>query len=488
MVKKLKNKLAQKAKDDHKSVILWIVAIAQFMVVLDTTVVNVALPSIQKALNFSPENLQWVVTGYTLAVGGFLLFGGRISDLYGRKKTFLTGVALFGIASFLTGLAHTEEQLIVGRIVQGLTAAFMSPAALSIIIHTFKEGHERNKALGVWGGVAAGGGAAGLLIGGVLTEYLGWEWNFFINVPVAILVVYLGRQYIIEGSADLKHRHMDLSGALFVTAGLMTLVYGLTKAPEHGWTNEVTLTYFAISVALLAAFFINEKRVKHPLMPLSIFKSGSVLGANVTQLPITAGMFSMFFFLTLYVQNILQFSPVKSGFAFFPITIFIGITSAIISNKLSKIGYKKVLMVAPLIMGLGLYMLSHIPPEDGSYFKHVFPGLAVMAVGMGMSFVSLTVAATSGVSKQLSGLASGLLNTSQQIGGSLGLAILSGVSAAKTKEYMTQHAHEAATNPYLTTDALVHGFQWAFYVGVGFAILAALSATFLLKQPKVTTK
>lgn len=473
-------------QDKNKWFVLTLLAIAQFMVVLDVSVVNIALPHIQSSLNFSSANLQWVVTAYTLAVGGFLLLGGRVADLYGRKKTFLIGTAMFGVASLITGFSNSETTMILARGLQGFTAAFMSPAALSIVLTMFKEGKERNKALGVWAAVASGGAAAGVLLGGIITEYANWRWNFFINVPVALGVVYLGLKHIPESVTDLGHRHLDLRGATLVTSGLMLLVYGLTEAPSKGWTSDGSLISLGLSAILLVGFIYNEMKVPHPLMPLSLFKIRNVLGANLTQLPITASLFSMFFFLSLYIQIVLQYSPVKSGLSFLPVTIIIGIVSGIVSNMIAKTGYKRILVVAPLIMALGLFMLAKGTPVGGTYLGDVFPGLAVMAVGLGMSFVSLTIAATSGVPKDESGLASGVLNTSQQIGGALGLAILSGISAAKTADVLANT--QGQINPAIQAAALVEGFHSAFYVGAGFAVVASIAALVLVKDLSSTGK
>lgn len=463
----------------HKGLILGLLALAQFMIILDTSIVNIAIPSISTALNFAPQNLQWVVTAYTLAFGGFLLLGGRAADLFGRKKIFLAGLALFTMASLLGGLAQDSGQLVAFRALQGLAAAFMSPAALSIIITTFKEGKERNQALSVWGGVAAGGAAAGLLLGGILTQYLDWRWNFFVNVPVGILVFAAAFRYIPESKADVDHKELDLIGALLATSGLMTLVYGLVKASDYGWTNSKTVGLIALSLALLAGFIFNEKRVKHPLMPLSILKIRNVTGANLTQLPIAAGLFSMFFFLSLYVQNVLGFSPVKSGFAFLPITIVIGITAGFASKLVGKVGYKRILVVAPLIIAAGLFALSGIY-VGGDYLHNVLPGLLVFASGMGFTFIAITIAATSGVPHNVAGLASGLLNTSQQIGGALGLAVLSSIAANRTSSFI-------ADNPNVTNVAVVgqvEGYQTAFQVAVVFMIIGALFAATVLKNVK----
>jgi EmrB/QacA subfamily drug resistance transporter len=469
-----------KEKATHKNLILAIVALAQFMVVLDVSIVNVALPSIYKALNFtSTSNLQWVVTAYTLTFGGFLLLGGRSADLFGRRRMFTLGVGLFVIASLLTALAQSSVMIEITRALQGTAAAIMSPAALSIVLATFKEGHERNKALSIWGGIAAGGAAAGVLIGGILTQYLNWRWNFFINVPVGIAVIAAAFYYVDNYHSTHKHKHLDLSGALFVTAGVMTLVYGLTQAPSKGWTNSTILTVFGVSIALLIAFVINEQRKEHPLIPLDIFKVGNIAAANLTQFPITACLYSMFFFLTLYLQEVLHFSPVKSGLSFLPITFVIGFTASRMSKVIGKFGYKKPLMIAPVFLALGLYYLSRIQ-VDGNYWKSVFPGILVIALGLGIIFVSITVAATSGVPKEKSGLASGLLNTSQQIGGAIGLAILSGVSANAIKAYVINHPGTLPNSPY----AQVHSYHDAFLVGVSFAIIAFLLSSFLIKQRK----
>lgn len=465
----------------HKNYVLLIIAIAQFMVVLDTSIVNVALPSIAKALHFGSEsNLQWVVTAYTLAFGGFLLLGGRAADLYGRRRMFLGSVAAFSIVSLLCGLAQSSLMIEITRAIQGLAAAFMSPAALSIVITTFKEGKERAKALSVWGAVAAGGAAAGVLFGGILTEYLDWRWNFFVNVPVGLAVFTAAWLYVPESKADLDHKKLDLPGAVSVTSGLILLVYAITQAPSKGWLSAQILSFFAISVLLLVFFIFNEARSRHALMPLNIFKVGTVAGANITQVPITAAMFSMFFFISLYIQQVLGYSPVKTGLGFLPITFVIGLISSQMPHVIHRFGYKRPLIVAPLFMAAGLFYLSHLR-VDGSYWVDVFPGLMFMAVGMGTMFISITIAATTAVPHRESGLASGILNTSQQLGGALGLAILSGVATASVKNYMKQHGGDAP-NQLAAASAQVHGFHNALLVGTGFTLLASLSAATLIKH------
>jgi EmrB/QacA subfamily drug resistance transporter len=469
--------MLEKARANHW-LILVLLALAQFMVVLDTSIVNVALPALQEALKLSATNLQWVVTAYTLAFGGFLLLGGRAADLYGRRKVFLFGLGLFTVSSLAVGLAQNSSSLIALRGLQGLAGAFMSPAALSIVLITYKEGHERNIALAIWGAVASGGAAAGVLLGGILTQYLDWRWNFFVNVPVGLLVMLAAWKLLPKHESEEKHNDLDLPGALTVTGGLMLLVYGLVKAPELGWTDAATLWALGGAVALLAAFVVNELRAKHPLVPFSIFKIRNVTGANLTQLPITAAMFAVFFFTSIYIQNILGYSPLKTGVSFLIVPLVIGLTASNAPRLVKAIGFKKILMVTPLIIALGLYILSHVPAEGGSYVKDVMPGLVVMGIGMGFSFVSITIAATSGVPGNKAGLASGLLNTSQQIGGALGLAILSGVAASATTSYMVGN-HDATQ-----TAALVHGFETAFRWASGFGVAAAVLAALVIKEQK----
>lgn len=465
----------------HKNYVLLIIAVAQFMVVLDTSIVNVALPSIYTGLGYASESsLQWVVTAYTLAFGGFLLLGGRAADLYGRKRMFLSAVALFTLISLLCGAAQTSSQLNALRAMQGLAAAFMSPAALSIIITTFKEGKERAKALSVWGAVAAGGAAAGLLFGGILTEYLDWRWNFFVNVPVGIAVFTAAYLYVPESKAKLSHNKLDLPGAVSVTLGLIALVYGITKAPSNGWLDSTTILLIGSSIALLTFFIWNESRSKHALMPLSIFKVGNVAAANAAQLPMTAAMFSMFFFISIYVQTILGYSPIQTGLSFLPVTFVIGGISAVMAKLIGKIGYKKPLVAGPLLVSAALFYLSNIS-VGGNYWVDVFPGMILMAMGMGLVFISVTIAATAGVPHHESGLASGILNTSQQIGGALGLAILSGISTAGVTAYITLHSATSGGQE-LIANAQVAGFQDALFVAAFFPLITSAVAFAFVKM------
>lgn len=466
---------------ENKWAILAVLVVAQFMVVLDVAIVNVALPSIARNLNFAANNLQWVVTAYTLTFGGFLLLGGRAADLYGRRKIFISAVAFFGLMSLLCGLAQTETQLIVARALQGLAGAFMSPAALSIVLSEFKEGKERNKAMGIWAAVAAGGAAAGVLLGGVLTQYLDWRWNFFVNVPVGILVVAAALRLLPRhiGEENKKIR-LDLPGAVLATTGLMSLVFGLSKAPSNGWGSDTVITFLAVGGLLLTAFIYNETRTKQPLLDLKLFRIRNVLGANLAFLAIACTLFSMFFFLTLYVQQVLGYSPVKSGVSFLPVTVIVGMTSAVVSNLVCKIGYKPPMQLGPIVLAIGLFVISATMKVGGDYWHNVFPGLAVFALGMGLTFVSGTLAATSGVPKHFSGIASGVLNTSQQVGGAIGLAILSAVAFSAVRSEVT-----VGTNP-LT--AQVNGYQEALHVGMGLALLGALAVLVFVKNHKVDAR
>lgn len=479
---KSKVKKAEKDGPNHWFILV-LVALAQFMVVLDVSIVNVALPSIQKAFNMTPGDLQWIVTAYTLTFGGFLLLGGRAADLFGRRLVFLLGVVAFTLFSLGAGLSQSGPMIIVFRALQGLAGAFMSPAALSIVLVTYREGHERNVALSVWGAVASGGAAAGVLLGGVLTEYLDWRWNFFVNVPVGLLVVLASLKYLDRHESSVEHNNLDLPGAVLATGGLMMLVYALVKAPNYGWTDGLTLLYFAIAIAALVAFVINEKRAKHPLVPLNIFKIRNLTGADSLMLFMTAGMFSVFFFTTLYVQQVLGYSPIKTGVSFLIMPFIIAIVATSIPRLIQKVGYKPILIVAPLFVACGLFFLSHIPVQ-GDYWHHIAPGLILMAMGMGATFVSVTIAATAGVPHHESGLASGLLNTSQQVGGAIGLAILTGVATSFAKSYITDLHLQTAPAQAQIAAASVHGYQRGYLIAAGFALVASLIGIFVIKEIK----
>jgi EmrB/QacA subfamily drug resistance transporter len=461
---------------NHKWLILALLAIAQFMVILDSAIVNVALPAMQQALHFDQESLQWVVTAYTLTFGGFLLLGGRAADLYGRRRILLSGVAGFTLFSLLMGLTDSSTVVIVLRALQGLAAALMSPAALSILLTTFKEGKDRNTALGVWSAVGAGGAAVGVLLGGILTQYLGWEWNFFVNVPVGIAVFYGLLKYVPKHEQEESDKNLDVPGALLVTSGLMSLVFTFVKAPTWGWSNHSTLGFLAFSAVMLIGFLINESRAKHPLMPLSIFKIRNVSGANLMMVLIYVGMMGMFFFVSLYVQQILHSSPVTTGLDFLPVPIVIAITATLTSKYVGKLGFKPFLVAGAIPMAIGIFMLSNIT-VDGSYFANVFPWLIIMGVGAGMTFVAISIAATSGVPGKEAGLASGLLSTSQQMGGALGLAILSGAATSAAT------AAIKAGSVSSLAGASVAGYSSAFKVAATFVAIAFLVAVFVIRKP-----
>ncbi len=473
--------MASTKKETNHWLILVILALAQFMVVLDVSIVNVMLPTVQHTFHLTDSTLQWIITAYTVAFGGFLLFGGRAADLFGRRKVFLTGVAAFVFFSLLDGLSQSGGMLIVLRGFQGLSGAFMSPAALSIVLVTYREGHGRNVALAVWGAVASGGAAVGVLLGGVITQYLGWRWNFFINVPVGIFVLIMAYKLVPKHEAEERKASIDVFGAVSITAALMLLVYGFTKAPSYGWTAASTLAIFAICIALFAVFIINELRVKHPLLPLKVFKIRNVSAGDAIQVCVAAGLFATFFFTTLYVQEILGYSPVKTGFAFLPVPFAIAITASNAPRLIKKIGYKKVLMFAPLLTAAGLFWLGHVP-LSGGYWAHILPGMIIMGLGLGFTFVSVLIAATSGVPGHWSGLASGLINTSQQVGGSIGLAILTGIVTSVTVRYLTS-LHRQPTSIDIAKASL-HAYHVGFYIAASFSIVAVLLAIFVIKQSK----
>jgi EmrB/QacA subfamily drug resistance transporter len=447
--------------------VLVLVCLAQFMVVLDATVVNVALPSIQRDLQFSPNDLQWVINSYTLVFGGFLLLGGRAADLFGRQRLFLAGVSVFTVASVINGLATSSEMLIAGRALQGLGGALVSPAALSIITTTFADGRERTKALGVWSGIAAGGAAFGLLIGGVLTDLLTWEWVFFINLPIGLAAFLLSLRFVPNSRATHLPRSIDLAGAVSVTAGLIVLVYAIVKAESFGWGSGRTLGLGAIAVALLAAFVLIERRAPAPLVRLGIFRVRSLTGANVVLLLVASGMFATFFFTSLYVQRTLGFDPLEAGLAFLPVSFGIMAGAGIAQGVIRRFGVRPVALVGMTLAAIGLLLLSGIS-VDGSYAADLLPGMVIMAVGMGLTFVPITLIATTNVSGEDAGLASGLYNTAQQVGGALGLAILSTFAADKTVSALESGTAQPA--------ALVDGWQLAF---TGASILMATAVVLL---------
>jgi EmrB/QacA subfamily drug resistance transporter len=459
-----------------------IVCLAQFMVILDATIVNVALPSIQRGLHFSNANLQWVINSYTLMFGGFLLLGGRAADFFGRRRLFIAGVALFSVASLINGLATSSEMLILGRGLQGLGGALVSPAALSIITTTFAEGPDRTKALGVWSAIAAGGAAIGLLLGGVLTDLLSWQWCFFVNVPVGAAAIALAFRYVPESLAEKRPDSVDVAGALSVTGGLVVLVYAIVKAQQWGFGSAKFLGLSAVAIALLAAFVAIERRSKAPLVRLGIFRTRSLTGANTVMTLVAAGMFSMFFFTTLYVQDVLGYSPLEAGLAFLPVTVGIGIGAGIAQQGIRRIGARAQTVVGISTATIGMFLLTAMPAH-GSYAGDLLPGLLFIAFGMGMTFVPITLMATTNVHGDDQGLASGLLNTAQQVGGALGLAVLSTVSFNHAGSQLAAlgHAPSAADR----TAALVSGYTTAFTAGAFLMGAGALLIMLLVRKRDV---
>jgi EmrB/QacA subfamily drug resistance transporter len=454
-------------------VVLVLICLAQFMVVLDATIVNVALPSIQKDLHLSEGSLQWIVNAYTLVFGGFLLLGGRAGDLLGRKRLFLLGLVIFTGASLLDGLASTEAMLIGSRALQGLGAALISPAALSIISTTFEEGAERARALAVWAAIAIGGSAVGLILGGVLTQYFSWPWIFFVNVPVGIAAFLLSLRLVPESRDVGAHRSYDLGGAVTVTGGLMALVYAIVDAQSAGWGSTRTLGFFAGAVVLLAAFVAIELRTKAPLVRLSIFRTRSLLTANVAMFLAMSGMFAMFFFNTLYIQRVLGYGPLKAGLAFLPFTAGIMVSASIASQFATRVGVRTVAAVGFVLTAGGLVLLTQLPVH-GSYAANVLPAILLSSLGMGAVFMPLTLIATTGLADHDQGLASGLFNTSQQVGGALGLAVLSTLATSKTSSAGGSAMH-----------ALVVGFHWAFAAGAVVTLAALAVMVALLRRRHV---
>jgi EmrB/QacA subfamily drug resistance transporter len=458
---------ARRTAGVNASAVLAIVAVAQFMVILDASIVNVALPTIKRDVGFSEQNLSWILNSYTLIFGGFLLLGGRLADRLGRRRLFVAGIALFSAASLVCGVSQSEGMLLVARGFQGLGGALVSPAALSIILTTFAEGPERNRALAVWGAIAGAGGAVGLLLGGVLVEVLSWRWVFFVNVPIGVAVLALAPRIIPESrSESVAKSGYDVEGAVAITLGTMALVFTLIKADSWGWTSARTIAGFVVAAVLIVAFVVIERRHEDPLVPLRIFSNRSLSAADATLLVMVAALFGMFFFLTLYLQQVLGYSALKTGIAYLPLSLSIIGASGVASRFVDRFTPKPILVAGLLISSAGFVLLTSISGH-GDYASHVLPAMIILGVGMGMSFVPVTIAGTSGVAPEDSGLASGLLNTTQQVGGSLGLAILSSIATSRTTSGLDTGLALPA--------ALTHGFKGAFVVG---AVLCAMGAVF----------
>lgn len=462
-------------------IVLVLVCLAQFMVVLDATVTNVALPSIQADLQMSDSDLQWIVNAYTLVFGGFLLLGGRAGDLVGRKRVFLAGVILFTTASALCGFATSQELLIAGRGLQGLGAALVSPAALSIVTTTFAEGAQRTKAMGVWAAIAVGGGAVGLVLGGALTDYLSWPWIFFVNVPVGLAAFVLSLRLVPESRDEHAHRSFDVAGAVTITSALILLVFGIVRSAEKGWGSTEVIGLLVGSAALHAAFVLIEQRSKAPLVRLGIFRMRSLRGANIAMLLVASGLFAMFFFNTLYVQNVLGYSALEAGLAFVPFTAGI-IVGSVISQKLIPMLGARDVPVIGLVLGV-LGMLAFLRLDvGGSYLTDVLPGIALCSVGMGLVFVPVTLIATSGIPNEDAGLASGMFNTSQQVGGALGLAVLSTFAASTTSDRLAGIGQPSRDD---RLNALVDGFHVAYLSGAVVLAVAGVLLLLLLRRRDV---
>ena len=464
------------AWDRRKWFILAAICVAQFMVVLDIAVVNVALPSIRSDLHFTVESLQWVLSAYAIFFGGFLLLGGRLADVLGRRRVFMAGLVIFAGASLACGFAWSEISLIAFRCIQGLGGALLSPAALSILVTTFAEGRERNLALGVWGGIAGSGAAAGTLLGGVLTSAFGWQWIFYINVPIGAVLIGLSPMLLPADRDSRQRRGFDIPGAVTVTAGLMLLVYGLTRATQIGWSSAETVTLLVVAAVLLVGFVVIELRARHALLPLRILSLGTPRAANIVGFLIGAALFSQFFLLSVYMQQVLGYSALKTGVAYIA-TTFLTVVSAVVAQGLvNRIGTRVVLPIGMLLIMVALLFYSRLP-VNGTYVTDLLPGFVLAGFGLGLAFVPDSIAALTGATAPEAGAASGLINTSQQIGGAVGLAAITTIATTATTSYLRGHAALGALAPIA---ALTHGFRVAFLVLAGVALVAAVLAAVLI--------
>ncbi len=459
----------------HLRATLILGCLAQFMVILDVSVVNVALPAIRGALHFTEADLQWVVNGYTVTFAGFLLLGGRAADLLGRRRVFVTGLVLFAVASLAGGLANSQELLIIARAVQGLGGAVIAPASLSILTTTFAEGPARNRALGIWGAMGGAGGAAGVLLGGVLTDLLGWRWILFINVPIGLVAAFFAQRMLAESRGPARRREFDLAGAVAATVGLSLLVLGIVRTDQTGWSSAPTLALIAGGLLVLAIFLMIEGRfARSPLMPLRIYASRTLSAANVVVLLVGGATFGMWFFISLYLQQVLGYSPIRAGLAFLPMTLLIVAGSTLASRLVIRVGTKPLLVAGMTALTAGLLLFTTISAH-GTYLGDVLIPSLLTAIGMGLAFVPATIAAVSGVAPAEAGLASGLVNTARLVGGALGLAILAALATARTNSDLR---HGAIT----AHGALTNGFHLAFVVAASFAFIGGLVSFFGLPR------
>jgi EmrB/QacA subfamily drug resistance transporter len=463
--------------DPRRWLILAVVGAAFFMTILDVAIVNVAIPSIQKDLHIGESTVQWVITAYAITFGGFLLLGGRMADLLGRRLIFMIGLTLFTLASLTCGLATSATMLIISRAVQGLGAAIINPAALSIVTTTFREGPERNKALGIWGALGGSGAAAGVLFGGILTKYLGWEWIFFVNIPVGVAVLLLARPIIPESHAEMAHRRFDATGAITITGGLTILVYAISKAPDVGWATGRTIGLLVLSAALIVAFIITETRTSQPLMPFSIFRNRSLTAANIVGVLMGAVIFSVFFVLTFYVQQVLGWSPLRTGVTFLATAGTTVIWAGVSQALTTKFGPRPIMTIGLSVMALTCLIGYTRLPVNGHYWPDLLPFYLAFALGLAFTFIPVSIAAFLGVSPQQAGLASGLLNTSQQIGGALGVAISATI--------FTSHATSLLKSGHDPASAFTSGYHWAFAALAIFAAVGAVTAFVLLRGVEV---
>ncbi|SHH00309.1 drug resistance transporter, EmrB/QacA subfamily [Jatrophihabitans endophyticus] len=467
------------AKDPRRWLALTVIAVAQLIVVLDASIVNIALPSAQHALHISDANRQWVVTAYALAFGGLLLIGGRIADFIGRKRAFVIGLVGFGIASAIGGIAQNQGELFAARALQGTFAALMAPAALSLITVTFTEPRERAKAFGVYGGISGGGAALGLILGGVLTEYASWRWTLLVNTPIAIATAIAGFLVVHESRAEGKPRY-DIPGVVTSTLGLLALVYGFTKANESGWSATSTIVLLAAAVVLLLAFVVIESRTAEPLLPPRVFTERNRAGAFLVSLLIGLSLFGMFLFLVYYMQGTLQYSALKSGLAFLPFSAGIVVAAGLASNLLPRIGPRPLMAGGTAAAAIGMVLFTQLKVDSG-FASHVLPAEIVMSLGMGFAFVALSSTALIGVDHRDAGVASALVNTTQQVGGSLGTALLNTIAATATTHYIADHGAKAAPA------GLVHGYTVAFTWGLGALVLATVLALVLVTAHRSPT-
>ncbi|WP_051275142.1 MFS transporter [Cellulomonas sp. URHD0024] len=482
--------LAAAAHDRRRWVILGVIAIAQLMIVLDSAIMNIALPSAAEDLGIPAQDISWAITAYTLAFGGLLLLGGRIADYIGRKRAFLIGLVGFAVASGLGGAAQSESLLFAARALQGAFGALLAPASLALITVTFTEGRDRAKAFGVFGAISGGGAAIGLILGGILTEYLGWRWCLYVNLPIALITLFLGIKYVQESKAP-GDRHLDIPGAILSSVGLATLVYGFTEASKPkadgsgtvGWTDPTVVTLLTIAVVALVAFVIVETRVKNPLLPMRIVLDRNRGGSYIVFLMIGAGLFSMFLFMTLYFQNILGYTPLRAGFAFLPFSIGIIVGAGVVSQLLPRVGPRPLMLIGISMAIAGMLLLLRTTP-DSSYVTTVLPAITIMSLGMAAVFIPASSTALVGVGKHDAGVASALLNTSQQVGGSLGLALLSTFAISATASKLTELAGGAEATQAMVETARVAGYHVAYLGGAVLMFVGLAAAATLISAKK----